>query len=150
MVFNRLGRGDPVSTFLSLLLWNVGDESKIDLQYWSQQLSYLFIGLIVLGSVRGFLTLMLKVGCINMNKMLFPELVLTQAFAAVKKIFSASRDISFHGSCVGCIHSFHLLGELCGHDASDIASGIQVSVLFSERRLSCILHLPTLHGLTGN
>ncbi|KAI9282496.1 Abscisic acid G-protein coupled receptor-domain-containing protein [Umbelopsis sp. AD052] len=60
VVSNRLGRGDPVSTFLSLLLWNVGDESKIDLQYWSQQLSYLFIGLIVLGSVRGFLTLMLK------------------------------------------------------------------------------------------
>ncbi|KAH8548298.1 Abscisic acid G-protein coupled receptor-domain-containing protein [Umbelopsis sp. PMI_123] len=60
VVFNRLGRGDPVSTFLSLLIWNMGDDSQIDLQYWSQQLSYLFIGLIVLGSVRGFLTLMLK------------------------------------------------------------------------------------------
>lgn len=50
-----------MSTLLSLLIWNQGEESEIDLQYWSQQLSYLFIGLIVVGSVRGFLTLMLKV-----------------------------------------------------------------------------------------
>ncbi|GAB5592656.1 Golgi pH regulator A [Umbelopsis nana] len=60
VILNRLGRGDPVSTFLSLLLWNQGEDSQIDLQYWSQQLSYLFIGIIVVGSVRGFLTLMLK------------------------------------------------------------------------------------------
>jgi hypothetical protein len=64
--------------------------------------------------------------------MLFPYLVLNHPFVAVKKIFSASRDISFHSTGFGCFHPFHLLGELCGHDASDIASGIQVS--FTKRR----------------
>ncbi|KAJ2957943.1 hypothetical protein NQZ79_g6436 [Umbelopsis isabellina] len=61
VLFNRLGRGDPVSTLLSLMVWNQGEDNEIDLQYWSQQFSYLFIGMIVIGSVRGFLTLMLKI-----------------------------------------------------------------------------------------
>jgi len=60
VVLNRLGRGDPITTFRSILLWNQGEDSQIDLQYWSQQVSYLFIGIIVMGSVRGFLTMMLK------------------------------------------------------------------------------------------
>ncbi|KAI7862373.1 Abscisic acid G-protein coupled receptor-domain-containing protein [Spinellus fusiger] len=57
----KLGSSDPITDMLSLMISHVdGRESQIDTFFWSQQLSFWFAGIIVFGSVRGFITLVTR------------------------------------------------------------------------------------------
>lgn len=54
---------------------------KMDVAFWSQQISFLFIGILVLSSVRGFLIALIRVHC-GQCRALPPKLTLVprQAF----------------------------------------------------------------------
>ncbi|KAI8384486.1 Abscisic acid G-protein coupled receptor-domain-containing protein [Radiomyces spectabilis] len=63
VVFRRVGSTDPITNMLSLMISHFGDSDKIviDTTFWSQQLSFWFAGIIVFGSIRGFLTILNKI-----------------------------------------------------------------------------------------
>ena len=58
-MFNRFGRVDPVTHWIGLAVhyFNV----NFDVEFWSQQISFLLVGSIILASIRGFLLQLLKV-----------------------------------------------------------------------------------------
>ncbi|KAI9323481.1 Abscisic acid G-protein coupled receptor-domain-containing protein [Dichotomocladium elegans] len=58
VLFHRVGNTDPISRMLSLLISQFGIS---DAGFWSQQLSFWFVGIIVFGSVRGFVSLLSKI-----------------------------------------------------------------------------------------
>ncbi|KAI8883005.1 hypothetical protein K501DRAFT_220172 [Backusella circina FSU 941] len=51
---------DPITNMLSMMISHF-DDVKIDAAFWSQQLSFWFAGVIVFGSVRGFMKLLTRV-----------------------------------------------------------------------------------------
>ena len=53
------GTQDPVTSLINIIVVYLG--YQIDTVYWTQQLSLLFVGIIVLGSIRGLLLEFLKV-----------------------------------------------------------------------------------------
>lgn len=58
-MFNRFGQVDPVTQWIGLTVhyFNV----NFDVKFWSQQISFLLVGSIILASVRGFLLQLLRV-----------------------------------------------------------------------------------------
>jgi hypothetical protein len=58
ILFNRFGRLDPVTHWIGLAVHYVN--VNFDVQFWSQQISFLLVGSIILASVRGFLLQLLK------------------------------------------------------------------------------------------
>lgn len=58
ILFNRFGQIDPVTNWIGLAVHYVN--VKFDEQFWSQQISFLLVGSIILASVRGFLLQLLK------------------------------------------------------------------------------------------
>ncbi|KAI8077343.1 Abscisic acid G-protein coupled receptor-like domain-containing protein [Gilbertella persicaria] len=58
VLFNRTGSSDPITTMLSIFLSQQDD--PVDTAFWSQQLSFWFAGMIVVGSIRGFLKLWIR------------------------------------------------------------------------------------------
>ncbi|KAI9356597.1 Abscisic acid G-protein coupled receptor-like domain-containing protein [Pilaira anomala] len=83
VLLQRSGSTDPITKMLSLMMAQLDKNNldyKIDVSFWSQQLSFWFAGMIVFGSVRGFLKLltrgvlrvfMLKVTFSTTNLLLF-------------------------------------------------------------------------------
>lgn len=59
ILFNRFGRVDPVTHWIGLAVHYVN--VNFDVQFWSQQISFLLVGSIILASIRGFLLQLLKV-----------------------------------------------------------------------------------------
>jgi hypothetical protein len=59
IVFNRTGGSDAISYSLSLLIENMGWHD-LDVEQWSQQLSFIFIGILVFVSIRGILIQLMK------------------------------------------------------------------------------------------
>ncbi|KAJ2135545.1 hypothetical protein GGH17_002336, partial [Coemansia sp. RSA 788] len=53
ILFNRVGHSDPVTSALTLAATHVSPD--FDMAFWSQQLSFAMVGLMVIGSVRGLL-----------------------------------------------------------------------------------------------
>jgi len=58
-VFNRIGKMDPVTYGLELLA--VRYKLNVDVQFWSQQLSFILVGALIVGSIRGLLIQFMKV-----------------------------------------------------------------------------------------
>ncbi|CAG0887974.1 unnamed protein product [Cyprideis torosa] len=58
IVFDRVGRVDPVSRGIQIFVHFLG--FQIDVRFWSQQVSFLLVGCIVLTSVRGLLITLTK------------------------------------------------------------------------------------------
>ncbi|CAO3640095.1 unnamed protein product [Mucor hiemalis] len=82
VLLQRTGSSDPITTMLSMMMSHLDNNNldyKIDTAFWSQQLSFWFAGIIVFGSVRGFLKIltrllqafMLKVTFSTSNILLF-------------------------------------------------------------------------------
>ncbi|KAJ2782293.1 Golgi pH regulator B [Coemansia javaensis] len=53
ILFNRVGHSDPVTSALTLAATHVSLD--LDMAFWSQQLSFAMVGIMVIGSVRGLL-----------------------------------------------------------------------------------------------
>ncbi|ORZ01096.1 Abscisic acid G-protein coupled receptor-domain-containing protein [Syncephalastrum racemosum] len=60
VLFRRVGSGDPITNMISLVIKHF-DRTDIDTAFWSQQLSFWFVGIIIIGSVRGLLQILTKV-----------------------------------------------------------------------------------------
>lgn len=58
IVFNRVGKIDPVTKGIEIVVTWMGYE--IDARFWSQQVSFLLIGIIAVTSVRGLLITLTK------------------------------------------------------------------------------------------
>ncbi|KAI9031022.1 Abscisic acid G-protein coupled receptor-domain-containing protein [Phycomyces nitens] len=62
VITQRVGSNDPITNMISLMISHFDKEgSKIDITFWSQQLSFWFAGIIVFGSVRGFVQMLTRV-----------------------------------------------------------------------------------------
>ncbi|KAI8348826.1 Abscisic acid G-protein coupled receptor-domain-containing protein [Choanephora cucurbitarum] len=61
VVLRRTGSSDPITTMISIVLSQFGDSVQINTAFWSQQLSFWFAGIIVVGSIRGFLKLLIRI-----------------------------------------------------------------------------------------
>lgn len=59
IVFDRVGRMDPITRTLQFLVNYIGLD--VDIKFWSQHVSFLVIGLIVVTSIRGLLINLTKV-----------------------------------------------------------------------------------------
>ncbi|KPJ04845.1 Golgi pH regulator [Papilio xuthus] len=59
IVFDRVGKKDPVTRGLELLVHWLG--LRLDVAFWSQHVSFLLVGCIVLTSIRGLLLTLTKV-----------------------------------------------------------------------------------------
>lgn len=74
VMFQRTGSSDPITKMLSIMMSHLEGNNldfKIDPVFWSQQLSFWFAGIIVFGSVRGFLKLLTRLLRVFMHKVTF-------------------------------------------------------------------------------
>ncbi|KAF9160666.1 Golgi pH regulator B [Actinomortierella ambigua] len=58
ILFNRMGSTDPITAIISRFISHTN--MKIDVRFWSQQLSFFFVGLMIFLSIRGLLSQLLK------------------------------------------------------------------------------------------
>lgn len=63
IVFDRVGRVDPVTRGIQIAVNWIGLE--IDVKFWSQHVSFILVGIIVISSIRGLLITLTKVGGIT-------------------------------------------------------------------------------------
>lgn len=59
IIFDRVGKIDPVTRGMSILVHSVGID--IDVAFWSPHISFMLIGCIVITSIRGLLLTLTKV-----------------------------------------------------------------------------------------
>lgn len=59
IVFDRVGRVDPVTRGIQIAVNWIGLE--IDVKFWSQHVSFILVGIIVITSIRGLLITLTKV-----------------------------------------------------------------------------------------
>jgi hypothetical protein len=59
IVFNRVGKTDPVTHGMTLLVHSFNID--IDVTLWSQYISFIFVGVIVVVNIRGLLIQLMKV-----------------------------------------------------------------------------------------
>ncbi|KAG0258440.1 Golgi pH regulator B [Actinomortierella ambigua] len=58
ILFNRMGSTDPITAIIGRFISHTN--MKIDVRFWSQQLSFFFVGLMIFLSIRGLLSQLLK------------------------------------------------------------------------------------------
>ncbi|ORX61860.1 hypothetical protein DM01DRAFT_319535 [Hesseltinella vesiculosa] len=61
VLVGRMGNGDPVTNLLSWMMARAGNNVHMDPNFWSQQLSFWFAGIIVSRTMRGFFQLVTKI-----------------------------------------------------------------------------------------
>lgn len=59
IIFNRIGRADPVTVGIGFFVHIFGVEW--DVQLWSKEISFIFVGCIIISSIKNFLSEILKV-----------------------------------------------------------------------------------------
>eukprot|EP01134_Creolimax_fragrantissima_P000864 CFRG0864T1 len=59
IIFNRVGKVDPITRMFEISVQWLGLD--VDVPFWSQQISFIFIGIIILASIRGLLIQLTKV-----------------------------------------------------------------------------------------
>ena len=59
IMFNRVGKIDPVTNWLGFLVHFL--DTDFDVEFWSQQISFILIGIMILTSIRGLLLQIMKV-----------------------------------------------------------------------------------------
>ncbi|KAJ1981571.1 hypothetical protein H4R35_000665 [Dimargaris xerosporica] len=59
IVFHRIGKTDPITNGLTLAMTHMNLE-QLDVPFWSQQLSFWFVGIMVICSIRGLLLQIIK------------------------------------------------------------------------------------------
>lgn len=63
ILFNRAGRADPVTVGIGFFVHIFGVEW--DVQLWSKEISFIFVGCIIISSIKNFLSEILKVPVFN-------------------------------------------------------------------------------------
>jgi hypothetical protein len=58
-VFDRVGKVDPVTRGLQIVVNYIGLD--VDVKFWSQHISFILVGIIVITSIRGLLITLTKV-----------------------------------------------------------------------------------------
>ncbi|KAF9304029.1 Golgi pH regulator B [Mortierella antarctica] len=81
IVFNRIGSTDPITNLISRFIAHTN--INIDVRFWSQQLSFFFVGLMIFLSIRGLLQ------------------ELSKFFKVVSQAFSSSNVILFLAHLMG-------------------------------------------------
>ena len=59
IIFDRVGRKDPVTKGMEIAVHWMGLD--IDVQFWSQHVSFFLVGCIIVTSIRGFVLTLTKV-----------------------------------------------------------------------------------------
>lgn len=59
IIFDRVGKVDPITRSIEIVVGYLGLE--FDIQFWSQNISFLVVGIIVVTSIRGLLITLTKV-----------------------------------------------------------------------------------------
>lgn len=93
IAFNRTGGSDPVTYSITLLIELVGWRS-IDVELWSQQLSFALIGVMIFATIRGLLIQLMKVG---LAVSAFPSSG-SQSSGRNSSFFNSFRPYRFHMS----------------------------------------------------
>jgi len=70
ILFNRIGETDPITYGLDILVKSL--QLNIDVNLWAKQLSFIFIGVLILVSIRGLLIQIMKIFQ-NYSKALAPD-----------------------------------------------------------------------------
>ena len=65
IIFDRVGKVDPITRSIEIVVGYLGLE--FDIQFWSQNVSFLVVGIIVVTSIRGLLITLTKVKFIFTN-----------------------------------------------------------------------------------
>ncbi|KAJ2839346.1 hypothetical protein FBU31_000716 [Coemansia sp. 'formosensis'] len=71
ILLNRVGHSDPVTSALTLAATHVSPD--FDMAFWSQQLSFAMVGIMVIGSIRGLLIQFTKLFNTSLSSMLSPS-----------------------------------------------------------------------------
>jgi len=66
IVLDRHGKTDPVTRGLEILVRYVG--LQVDVPFWSQHVSFLMVGVIVVTNIRGLLLQLMKVRVIGTTR----------------------------------------------------------------------------------
>lgn len=74
-MFDRVGKKDPVTRGLEIIVHWLG--LNIDVAFWSQHVSFILVGCIVLTSIRGLLLTLTKV------RLFYQSLATVRGFAHV-------------------------------------------------------------------
>lgn len=75
IVFDRVGRKDPVTKGMEIAVHWLGFD--IDVQFWSQHISFFLVGCIIVTSIRGFILTLTRVS------MMVPSLAFWIVFAYI-------------------------------------------------------------------
>lgn len=67
IILNRVGRADPVTVAIGFFV-NILGFVDWDIQLWSKEISLIFVGFIIVSSIRNFLAEILKVNSFNFWK----------------------------------------------------------------------------------
>lgn len=73
IIFDRVGRVDPVTRGLQIAVNWIG--LQVDVKFWSQHISFILVGIIVITSMRGLLITLTKV-CLPRSFGCQPDLTL--------------------------------------------------------------------------
>lgn len=71
IVFDRVGRKDPVTKGMEIAVHWMGLD--IDVQFWSQHVSFFLVGIIIVTSIRGFVLTLTKVRVVSIRLRNSPE-----------------------------------------------------------------------------
>ncbi|KAJ2747312.1 hypothetical protein GGI20_000647 [Coemansia sp. BCRC 34301] len=71
ILLNRVGHSDPVTSALTLAATHVSPD--FDMAFWSQQLSFAMVGIMVIGSIRGLLIQFTKLFNTSLSSMVSPS-----------------------------------------------------------------------------
>ncbi|KAJ2469898.1 Golgi pH regulator B [Coemansia sp. RSA 2337] len=71
ILLNRVGHSDPVTSALTLAATHVSPD--FDMAFWSQQLSFAMVGIMVIGSLRGLLIQFTKLFNTSLSSMVSPS-----------------------------------------------------------------------------
>ena len=91
-MFDRVGRVDPVTRGLEIAIHWVG--LTIDFNFWSQHVSFLLVGCIVVTSIRGLLLTLTKVIDAHKNARTYHFLILIFCFSFSTQSQAANRATS--------------------------------------------------------
>lgn len=72
ILFNRIGRADPVTVGIGFFVHIFGVDW--DVQLWSKEISFIFVGCIIIGSIKNFLSEVLKVKITLMAQIIYIQI----------------------------------------------------------------------------
>jgi hypothetical protein len=117
IVFNRIGQTDPITYSLALLGRYI--DLDIDVQTWSQQLSFIFVGIMIFSSIRGLLLQLMKAS--QSGSIYYIYSYLSLVFPCFCKQYLSRKYGTVSGS-----DYWHVLSQYSLVDAHELTSSLSV------------------------